>query len=329
MGKLTRREVLSAVPAVALAGALGQKIEPEQLQSKALMGMGVEDAASDGGRIAVKTPGAIVDLGSDGLLRVRQRIGTERDILRTQLDGHFAPWKIGQRTPFFAALEGNGLTIRVQGDSVLVFEPHQNLRLAFDGLFKPAYSRELRGNRLLLDNSGGCGFFGIPPRETKIEQTDNGWTCKFHLARWDELWVSICPPRPEDAKRMKESISHDILYNMPEVSKDSLRYPSEEALRGIAQHCQILALHEEIWQDAPMWVDDPPNSDYKHPKSWETDKHIPFNADDFKNMRDAAHKLGLKVVPYCSPYYCNAPDIFSEMRFPDLNQRVEICKALL
>ena len=313
MGKLTRRQLLGAMPAVALAGTLGGKAEAAHLESKTLMGMDIEDVVSDGGHLTVQTPGAVVDLGRDGLLRVRQRIGSERDLIQLWLDGHFAPWKIGRRTPFLTTLEGQGLNIRVQGDSVLVFEPHQNMRLEFDGLFKPAYNRELRGNRLLLDNSGGCGFFGIPPRPTQLADTEIGWTCRCHLARWDELWVCVCPPRPEDERRMKQSISHDILYNLPKEKETGVRYPAEDALREIAQHCQILALHEEIWKDAPAWVDDPPGGDYKHPKSWETDKHIPFDAAAFATMRNAAHKLGLKIVPYCSPYYCNAPDIFGEM----------------
>jgi hypothetical protein len=30
-------------------------------------------------------------------------------------------------------------------------------------------------------------------------------------------------------------------------------------------------------------------------------------------MRDEAHQAGMKVVPYCSPLYCNAPDLYAEM----------------
>ncbi|MCX5769712.1 MAG: hypothetical protein NTZ09_05505 [Candidatus Hydrogenedentes bacterium] len=100
MGKLTRRQLLGTMPAVALAGTLAGKAEAAHLESKALMGMGVEDTTSDGGHLTVQTPGAIVDLGRDGLLRVRQRIGSERDLIRLPLDAHFAPWKIGRRTPF-------------------------------------------------------------------------------------------------------------------------------------------------------------------------------------------------------------------------------------
>ncbi len=278
-----------------------------------LMGMGIETATEDDGAFSIATPGAVVTLDRDGMLRIRQRIGVDRELLSLHLDAHYAPWRLGKQTPFRATLVGSGLHITVQGDSVIVFEAQQNVKLAFEGRFTPAYHQEVRGNRLMLDSVGGCGFFGIPPRPTKFEDAADGWTLQCHLARWDQLWVSVCPPRAEDERRLYQSISHDILYYLFKDDDMAERYPSRETLEKLAKHCQILALHEEVWQDAPDWVVDPPGADYKHPKPWETDRHIPFDAKEFTRMREDAHALGLKVVTYCSPHYSNAPDIFAEM----------------
>ncbi|MCP4641793.1 MAG: hypothetical protein GY851_15225 [bacterium] len=277
------------------------------------MGMGIERVDTDGDAIRVQTLGTVVTIDRDGTLTARQRIGVERDVLRIRLHERFAPWRIGRQTGFQCTLEGNGLTIRVQGDSVLVFTPQQNMTLTFDGCYRPAYNQEAKGNRLLLDEQGGCGFFGFPARPTELAETGDAWSLRCHLARWDEMWVSVCPPRHANPAREAQSVSHDILYYLMRDDEMSERYPSETTLKETARYCQILALHEEIWKDAPDWVEDPPGANYEHPKPWETDRHLPYEEAAFAQMRDQAQALGMKVVPYCSPYYSNAPDIFAEM----------------
>ena len=320
---ISRRRMLSAVSAgvlaVPLAGAESSPVSvppPDDpgVGDAVLMGMGVEEVAEDNGVYRVQTLGSVVTLGPDGEFRVRQRIGSDREVLRVKLDAHFAPWRIAAHTPFRCTLEGNGLRITVQGDSVIIFAPQQNMKLAFEGAFRPVFARELRGSRLLLDDTGGCGFFGIPPRPTELTDTTTGWKISCHLARWDELWVCVCPPRPEDPHRLSQSISHDIMYYLLKDDEMAERYASRATMKEIAKHCQILALHEEVWKDAPPWVDDPPGGFYEHPKPWETDRHEPFDEAEFRRMREEAHELGLQLVPYCSPYYCNAPDIFGEMQ---------------
>ena len=193
--------------------------------------------------------------------------------MQLRLDGHFAPWKIGPHTPFCCVLEGSGLKIRVQGDSVLVFEPQQNMRLAFEGLFKPAYNRELRGNRLLLDEVGGCGFFGIPPRPTQLDDSGNGWIADA-ISRGGTSCGCACARHGRKTRsRMKESISHDILYNLPKERDTTLRYPRPETLRDIAAALSDPgACTKKSGKTRRQWVDDPPGSDYKHPKPWETDR---------------------------------------------------------
>jgi len=277
------------------------------MDDKVLMGMGIESARARRGRFTILTPGARVELEGDGMLNVRQRIGAERDLISCQTPPHLAPWRISRRTPFRCKLAGNGLDLTIQGDSVLILAPRQNLRLAFEGHFQPHYSQETRGNRLLLDPVGGCGFFGIPPRPTEISKAETpSWSLKCHLARWDELWVSICPPRPLNQERLHQSISHE---GGLEGS-----YPSGDIIRSAAKHCQIFALHSGWEKDAPDWAEDPPGGGYPHPKPWETDAHVPANPKEFARVRDHVHKLGMKFVPYLSPYYSNAPDVFAEMK---------------
>ena len=278
-----------------------------------LMGMGIESVRIQEGNFEILTPGVCVTLQADGVLNIRQRIGTERKLLSCCLPAHLAPWRLARWTPFRCVLEGNGLNLTIQGDSVLIFAPQQHLRFTFEGHFKPHYAQEVRGNRLLLDPSGGCGFFGIPPRVTEVENlSQECWKLTAHLARFDELWVSICPPRPLDREKFYQSIAHEG------GSRDENGYPSNEIIRSAARHCQIFTVHERWAADAPDWVENPPpglgGGNYTHPKPWETDHPVPDNADEFARLRDEVRRSGMKFVVYFSPYFCSAPDLFGEMK---------------
>ncbi len=277
------------------------------IEDLALMGMGIESVKVEDGRFEILTPGAGVTLEADGLLNVRQRIGTDRLLFSCRLPVNLPPWRLALWTPFRCVLAGNGLDLTVQGDSVLIFAPRQHMKLNFEGRFRPQYAQEVRGNRLLLDPDGGCGFFGIPPRPTEIEKGEtDSWLLKCHLARWDELWVSVCPPRAENRERMFQSIAHEGEYlHAP--------YPSNEIIRDDARFCQILAVHEGWAADAPEWAENPPGSNYQFPKPWETDSHVPADPNEFARVRDEAHRLGMKFVVYLSPFYSNAPDLFGAM----------------
>jgi len=273
-----------------------------------LMGMGIEAVRSQEGGFDILTPGSRISLRADGMLTVQQLIGANRKLVSCNLPAHLSPWRLSRRTPFRCALEGNGLCLTVQGDSVLIFAPQQHLRLTFRGHFRPSYSREVRGNRLILDPLGGCGFYAIPPRPTHVDNLEGEvWDLSTHLARWDELWLSICPPRPSDRERAYQSIAHEG-GSTPEEA-----YPSDEIIHSAAEHCQIFTVHERWAADAPAWAENPPGADYTHPKPWETDHPVPDDPAEFARVRDEVHRCGMKFLVYFSPYYSNAPDLFGEM----------------
>ena len=270
------------------------------------MGMGIERVSASEDGFEVSTPGARVSLSRRGHLEVQQRIGAERRLLTCQLPAHLSPWQMVNQTPFKCTFQGNGLRMTVQGDSVLVLTPHQHMRLSFGGHFMPHYAEEVRGNRLILDPLGGCGFFGIPPRPTELGalNTDR-WTLDAHIARWDELWISFCPPRRREDAKWYEPVAHESTREEP--------YPSDEIIHSDAEHCRVFTLHEGWAKDAPDWVDNPPGASYKHPMPWETDHPVPADPRGFARVSNEARRSGMKLLVYFSPYYTSAPDLFSEM----------------
>ena len=279
----------------------------ENLNDKVLMGMGIESVRVEDGTFEIVTPGAQTTLAPDGTLNVRQRIGADRLLFSCRLPANLPPWRLALWTPFRCVLSGNGLDLTVQGDSVIIFAPRQHMKLAFEGRFQPEYAQEIRGNRLLLDPTGGCGFFGIPARPTELEKAEtDSWLLKCHITRWDELWVCACPPRAENRERLFQSIAH-------EGDHVDVLYPPNETIRDAARHCQIFTVHSGWEVDAPDWSVNPPGSHYPHPRPWETDRHVPAHPDEFFRVRDEVHRQGMKFIPYLSPSYSNAPDLFAEM----------------
>ncbi|MBU7004019.1 MAG: hypothetical protein HXS50_00535 [Theionarchaea archaeon] len=276
-------------------------------EDEVLMGMGIEEVHVQEECFDILTPGSRVSLKADGTLTIRQLIGKNRKLLSCNLPTHLSPWNLTTRTPFRCVLEGNGLRLTVQGDSVLIFSPQQHLRLTFRGHFSPSYAQEVRGNRLLLDPLGGCGFFAIPPRSNEFDPDRERWNLSVHLARWDELWISICPPRPPDRENVYSSIAHEG-GSTPEDA-----YPSNEVIRSASEYCQVFTIHERWAADAPLWAENPPGADYTHPKPWETDHPVPDDPVEFARVRDLVHRLDMKFLVYFSPYYSNAPDLFREM----------------
>jgi len=279
------------------------------VDDEVLMGMGIDSCSASSDGFEIRTPGAKVWLGTGGHLVVEQHIGAEREVFRSNLPRHLSPWVLRQTTPFRCILSGDGMDLTVQGDSVLILSPQQNLRLAFQGRFEPQYRGEQGGNRLLLDEEGGCGFFSIPQRPSTMQRDSekySRWSLGFHLARWEELWICVCPPRKRSPERYCQSIAHEGTADDP--------YPSDELIEDASRHCQILAIHESWARDAPPWADDPPGSKYEHPKPWETDRHEPADMEEFLRVRETAHRLGMKLVVYLSPLYSNAPDLLGEMR---------------
>ena len=123
--------IMEPIPTHARALDMGLNIGDE-----VLMGMGIEAVQIQEGRFEILTPGACVILEANGTLRVQQRIGVGRELLSCCLPVHLSPWRLARWTPFRCVLEGNGLHLTIQGDSVLIFAPQQHLRMTFKGYFR-------------------------------------------------------------------------------------------------------------------------------------------------------------------------------------------------
>jgi hypothetical protein len=139
------------------------------------------------------------------------------------------------------------------------------------------------------------------------------WDIAYDFSAGDETWVSVFPPRPYNWNRAFEALEHD-------GGEGANAYPTNEQIAAAAKYCKVLTLHAGIWQDIPqdLKVKLSPVPRYKQyvhgSMPFAATKHVPLNMAEFIRTRDEAHRLGMKVVVYVSPFYSTAPDIYAEMR---------------
>ena len=116
----------------------------------------------------------------------------------------------------------------------------------------------------------------------------------------EELWLSVFPPREPNPKREAEHIAHEGAPKLP--------YPSEKLIRSAARYCDVLVVHSYYWPGG----DRPP---------WYIPTFRPKDRAKFDQLRETAHRHGMKLVPYFSPYYYKSTktiardDFVEEMKY--------------
>jgi len=264
-----------------------------------LMGMKIEKVDRRDAGIAVTTTGAEFVLEGEGDLRCFQRIPIRREVARVELPRDVLPLSLGPRTDFSCALAGAGIRLTVQGDSLVILKADRDLAVKFKGLFKPAYHAGKEGKWLLIDGRGGFGIYPVEAKaDGKPDFQRSAWTLEHPMHRGDETWVSVFPPRPYNWKRAYADLAAH------EGNSGTYAFPSDALIRSTAKRCKVLVVHSWFWPggDRDPWMI--PRYAFKD----DADR------EKFNHMRDEAHRSGLKLLPYFSPFYYSGVDFFAEVR---------------
>jgi len=280
------------------AGSLAGLLTAGHAQ-EVLMGMGIERVDRGDARSSVTTTGAEFVLEKEGVLRCFQRIPLRREVVSIQLPDHVLPLTLGPQSDFSCAISGAGIELTIQGDSVVILKANKDLAVQFKGLFKPAYHASKAGSWLLIDGTGG---FSIYPVEAKADASPDFqrsvWAIEHPMQRGHETWVSVFPPRPYNWKRAyTDLVAH-------EGNSGKYAFPSDALIRSSARYCRVLVVHSWFW----------PGGDRE---PW----HIPSfvfkddgDREKFNHLRNEAHRAGMKLLPYFSPFYYSGKDFFAEVR---------------
>ena len=271
--------------------------------------MRIESATEKRGVITVITTGAKFQIDSHGTIHCWQRIPQLRRVLEVRFAPAAGLFRIEKKDGFSCTVSCRAGALTFQGDSLVILKLKENVKTSFTGFFHPAYHFEKGGKWMLMDEDGGFGVYPVAKKTTSAPVFSKlPWDIAYEFTGGDEAWLSVFPPRPYNWNHAFEAIEHDD------------GYPSNDQIAAAAKYCKVFTLHAGIWQDIPENVKEslsqiPRYKGYvRGPMPFASSKHVPTNMEEFIRVRDEAHKRGMKVVVYLSPYYSTAPDIFAEMQ---------------
>ncbi len=287
------------------------------------LGMRIDSVIQKGELITVTTTGAKFQIDGQRAIRCWQRIPREREVLRVSFEKPVGPFRIVRKDRFTCTLSCQAGELTFHGDSLAIMKLNGTVKAVFQGLFAPAYHFEKQGKWILIDGEGGFGIYPVAKKTTGSPAAFTPpWEITYDFVKGDEAWLSVFPPRPFNWKRAGEAIEHDGLSEESTAAQfeGEGAYPTDAEIQDAAKHCKVLALHAYVWQDAPEDVKArmiPIKHTEKYagyPQPWLAAKHIPRDINELNRVREEAHRDGMKVVAYISPFYSAAPDIVVEMQ---------------
>jgi len=289
------------------------------LRSEVLMGMRLESIERVGAETRVLTTGSEFVLGKGGRIRCFQRIPERREVAAIRLPSG-APLILEKQNDFACRFTAPGFSVTLQGDSLMIVHADQDLKTDIEGLFRPTFQSETKGNWLFIDGIGG---FGLYPSKTKTPETrdlvhqgvkdrrggtwfvnkapakesdaNKVWSLSYGLSASEELWISVFPPRPYSRKHADEiRMAH-------EGSIDPYAHPSTALIESSAKFCNLMVVHSALWSGGER----PP---------WKIPAFVPRDRKEYDRVREDLHRTGMKMVPYLSPYYYAGSDFFTELQ---------------
>ncbi len=276
---------------------LCQTLEPtHELPSDVLLGMRLEEVTQRETGISAVVTGAEFLVDDRGRIQCFQRIPSRREVARIELPAEVLPLTLKQRNEFACIASSPGLTLRFQGDSLVIIKANEDVDLSFRGLFKPAYKEEKEGKWLFIDQTGGFGIYPTVKKETAAPDFNKEeWSISYKMCKGEEIWFSVFPPRPYNWKRAYEDLAAH------EGNEKPYCYPSNELIKSSARFCKVMVVHSWFW----------PGGDRE---PWMIPRFVPNDMKEFIRMRDEIHRNGMKLVPYFSPYYYSGNDFFGEVK---------------
>ena len=171
--------------------------------------------------------------------------------------------------------------LTVGGDSLLILSLTNGAEVGFRGSYVPAYHGKQGNNLFLQDATGGVAAYLVGKGTCS---TPASWAPDSDA----RLFFSVFPPRPYDREHARQTMLHSFSWKHP--------YPTDAELKDWRRFGSILTLHSWIWQGTTGQTMEKDNS-------WGTTAFVPRDALELQRVLGTAHRLGIEVVPYMSPYY--------------------------
>ncbi len=260
--------------------------------SAGALDMRVEGWAIAGPIVRVQTTGARYELNcATGTLTGSQRIEAERESYALRIRPAPGPMRVLRADESVLALGNDRLEIGFQCDSLVVIAPGNDTRIALEGHIGGPWAHSVAGNVQVTDDFGGLGVYPYagPGSSAQLERTPGdmsatGWRGEWTLGAGTLLGVSIYPPRPYD---WEKSFDWQLAHTNS--------YPPDSALETWSHYVKLVTLHDAMWAGGK-------------PRSY-TGPYEVRDPGQFRRVIATCERLGLKVIPYMSPYYHVEPRV--------------------
>ena len=258
------------------AGSLDMRVEPvRQLKNKPPT-------------VLVPVTGATYRVrGDGGSIEGQQRIGVARDAVQITIDPPPGELAVLRSDESVCVLGNEKLEIGVQCDSLIVLAPGVDTTFTVTGSYGGKWTQNQQGCVQVIDDDGGVCVYPYVVPGTGVTSDVNqepgdlsqpGWQCRYKLGAGTLLGVSVFPPRPYD---WKKSFDWQLAHTN--------HFPPDSALKSWSQYVKLVTLHQGIWAGerrqepvGPYEIED---------------------EDEFRRVIATCHRLGMKLIPYMSPYY--------------------------
>lgn len=179
-------------------------------------------------------------------------------------------------------------------DSLLRIQLQKAASINVQGVYAPVKKFNSKNRFFLPDEMGGIGLYPFGTVTAVIPDWKAPWTVPFHFTGSGELWVSVFPPRRFNEAQSQEGMLHSFSWKNP--------FPFDEQLKEWRKFGSVLTLHSWIWKGSSG-----EKTGVEKDDSWLGHDFKPKSEKELKRVIQTAHSLGMKVIPYMSPFYQSDP----------------------
>jgi hypothetical protein len=136
---------------------------------------------------------------------------------------------------------------------------------------------------------------------------ETGWDVRYQLDRDGRFLFSVFPPRPfDEAQYYGECILHHGTIGPWVVDP----YPTDAMLEKAREQTRVVVLHEGLWTGKLTRDGKEVRTvkDLYAEGAYASHDFVPFDEGELARTVATAHRLGMKVIPYMSPFYSSARD---------------------
>ncbi len=202
------------------------------------------------------------------------------------------------------------LRIEVHPDSLLEVFATSPLDITVSSGLDARYQADTQGHLLLIDELGGIGMYpcrGLRDRE--LSRTGDGqtseWKVRYLLERDARFLFSVFPPREFELDQYYDEciVHHGTIQ--PWVVPP---FPTDDMIEKAREHTRVLVLHEGLWAGKLTRAGRPVETvaDLYAEGAYVSHDFEAFDEAELVRTVRTAHRLGMKVIPYMSPYYASA-----------------------